>query len=51
MLSAFRWNLRILSYVALVVGVRSSSSTRFRLSVVRRRPEIGIVRAARSQPP
>ena len=44
MLSAFRWNLRILSYVALVVGaflIYNSIS----VSVVRRRPEIGVVRS------
>jgi putative ABC transport system permease protein len=44
MLSAFRWNLRLLSYISLVVGaflIYNSIS----VSVVRRRPDIGIVRA------
>ena len=44
MLSAFRWNLRVLSYVALVVGAFLIYNT-ISVSVVRRRPEIGIVRA------
>ncbi len=44
MLSAFRWNLRILSYVALVVGAFLIFNT-ISVSVVRRRPEIGIARA------
>ncbi len=44
MLSAFRWNLRILSYVALVVGAFLIFNT-ISVSGVRRRPEIGIVRA------
>ena len=44
MLGAFRWNLRVLSYVALVVGAFLIYNT-ISLSVVRRRPEIGIVRA------
>lgn len=44
MLAAFRWNLRILSYVALVVGAFLIYNT-ISVSVVRRRPEIGIVRA------
>jgi putative ABC transport system permease protein len=44
MLGAFRWNLRILSYVALVVGAFLIFNT-ISVSVVRRRPEIGIVRA------
>lgn len=44
MLRAFRWNLRILSYVALVVGAFLIYNT-ISVSVVRRRPEIGIVRA------
>src|SRR5664279_250210 len=44
MLGAFRWNLRILSYVALVVGAFLIFNT-VSVSVVRRRPEIGIVRA------
>jgi putative ABC transport system permease protein len=44
MLTAFRWNLRVLSYVALVVGAFLIYNT-ISVSVVRRRPEIGIVRA------
>lgn len=44
MLGAFRWNLRILSYIALVVGAFLIYNT-ISVSVVRRRPEIGIVRA------
>ena len=43
MLAAFRWNLRLLSYISLVVGaflIYNSIS----VSVVRRRAEIGIVR-------
>lgn len=44
MLGAFRWNLRILSYVALVVGAFLIYNT-ISVSVVRRRPEIGILRA------
>ncbi len=44
MLAAFRWNLRILSYVALVVGSFLIYNT-ISVSVVRRRAEIGIVRA------
>jgi putative ABC transport system permease protein len=44
MLGAFRWNLRILSYVAMVVGSFLIFNT-ISVSVVRRRPEIGIVRA------
>jgi putative ABC transport system permease protein len=44
MLGAFRWNLRILSYLALVVGAFLIFNT-ISVSVVRRRPEIGIVRA------
>ncbi len=44
MLAAFRWNLRVLSYIALLVGaflIYSSLS----VSVVRRRPDIGTMRA------
>ena len=44
MLGAFRWNLRVLSYIALVVGaflIYNSIS----VSVVRRRTEIGVLRA------
>jgi len=44
MLAAFRWNLRLLSYISLVVGaflIYNSIS----VPVVRRRADIGIVRA------
>jgi putative ABC transport system permease protein len=44
MLGAFRWNLRLLSYIALIVGAFLIYNT-ISVSVVRRRPEIGIVRA------
>ena len=44
MLAAFRWNLRILSYIALVVGAFLIYNT-VAVSVTRRRPDIGIVRA------
>src|SRR5205823_8839720 len=44
MLAAFRWNLRLLSYIALVVGAFLIYNT-ISVSVVRRRPDIGIVRA------
>ncbi|GAC1670535.1 MAG: hypothetical protein PVS2B2_01160 [Candidatus Acidiferrum sp.] len=44
MLAAFRWNLRLLSYIALVVGGFLIYNT-ISVSVVRRRPEIGVVRA------
>ena len=44
MLSAFRWNLRVLSYIALVVGAFLIYNT-IAISVVRRRSEIGILRA------
>ena len=44
MLAAFRWNLRLLSYIALVVGAFLIYNT-ISVSVVRRRNEIGIVRA------
>lgn len=44
MLAAFRWNLRLLSYIALVVGGFLIYNT-ISVSVVRRRAEIGIVRA------
>jgi putative ABC transport system permease protein len=44
MLEAFRWNLRLLSYIALVVGAFLIYNT-ISVSVVRRRAEIGIVRA------
>ncbi len=43
MLAAFRWNLRILSYIALVVGGFLIYNT-IAVSVVRRRTDIGIVR-------
>jgi putative ABC transport system permease protein len=44
MLAAFRWNLGLLSYIALVVGAFLIYNT-ISVSVVRRRAEIGIVRA------
>jgi putative ABC transport system permease protein len=44
MLSAFRWNLRLLSYIALIVGAFLIYNT-ISISVVRRRAEIGVVRA------
>jgi putative ABC transport system permease protein len=44
MLNAFRWNLRVLSYIALVVGAFLIYNT-ISISVVRRRSEIGILRA------
>ena len=44
MLAAFRWNLRLLSYIALVVGAFLIYNT-IAISVVRRRAEIGIARA------
>ena len=44
MLGAFRWNLRLLSYIALVVGAFLIYNT-ISVSVVRRRAEIGIVRS------
>jgi putative ABC transport system permease protein len=44
MLSAFRLNLRVLSYIALLVGAFLIYNT-ISVSVVRRRPEIGVVRA------
>jgi len=44
MLAAFRWNLRLLSYIALVVGAFLIYNT-ISVSVVRRRSEIGIARA------
>jgi putative ABC transport system permease protein len=44
MLAAFRWNLRLLSYIALVVGAFLIYNT-ISVSVVRRRPQIGIARA------
>ena len=44
MLSAFRWNLRVLGYISLVVGAFLIYNT-ISVSVVRRRAEIGILRA------
>jgi putative ABC transport system permease protein len=44
MLAAFRWNLQLLSYISLVVGAFLIYNT-ISVSVVRRRAEIGIVRA------
>ncbi len=44
MLAAFRWNLKILSYIALLVGAFLIYNT-ISVSVVRRRAEIGILRA------
>ncbi|MBV9301719.1 MAG: FtsX-like permease family protein [Acidobacteriaceae bacterium] len=44
MLTAFRSNLRVLSYIALLVGAFLIYST-IEVSVVRRRADIGIVRA------
>lgn len=44
MLGAFRWNLRILSGIALVVGAFLIYNT-ISVSVVRRRAEIGVLRA------
>jgi putative ABC transport system permease protein len=44
MLAGFRWNLRLLSYIALVVGAFLIYNT-ISVSVVRRRAEIGVVRA------
>ena len=44
MLAAFRWNLHVLSYIALLVGAFLIYNT-ISISVVRRRGEIGIVRA------
>lgn len=44
MLGAFRWNLRVLSGIALVVGAFLIYNT-ISVSVVRRRGEIGVLRA------
>ncbi|MFL6350268.1 MAG: FtsX-like permease family protein [Bryobacteraceae bacterium] len=44
MLAAFRWNLQVLSYIALLVGAFLIYNT-ISISVVRRRGEIGILRA------
>jgi putative ABC transport system permease protein len=42
MLRAFRWNLRVLSYISLVVGAFLIYNT-ISISVVRRRAEIGVL--------
>lgn len=44
MLRAFKWNLRILSYISLLVGAFLIYNT-IAVSVVRRRTEIGVLRA------
>ena len=44
MLRAFRWNLRVLGYISLVVGAFLIYNT-ISISVVRRRSEIGVLRA------
>jgi putative ABC transport system permease protein len=44
MVRAFRWNLRVLSYISLVVGAFLIYNT-ISISVVRRRGEIGVLRA------
>jgi len=44
MLAAFRWNLKLLSYIALIVGAFLIYNN-ISVSVVRRRAEIGIVRS------
>jgi putative ABC transport system permease protein len=44
MVRAFRWNLRVLSYISLVVGAFLIYNT-ISVSVVRRRGEIGVLRA------
>ncbi|MGC2659065.1 MAG: FtsX-like permease family protein, partial [Bryobacteraceae bacterium] len=44
MLAAFRWNLHVLSYIALVVAAFLIYNT-IAISVVRRRNEIGVLRA------
>ena len=44
MLRAFRWNLKVLSYISLVVGAFLIYNT-ISVSVVRRRAEIGALRA------
>ena len=49
MLSAFRWNLKLLSYIALIVGAFLIYNT-ISVSVVRRRAEIGIARALGASP-
>jgi putative ABC transport system permease protein len=44
MLEAFRWNLGVLSYIALIVGAFLIYNN-LSVSVVRRRAEIGVIRA------
>lgn len=44
MLGAFRWNLRVLSYIALIVGAFLIYNA-ISVSVVQRRTEIGVLRA------
>ena len=44
MMRAFRWNLRVLSYISLLVGAFLIYNT-ISVSVVRRRAEIGVLRA------
>ncbi len=44
MLRAFRWNLRVLSYISLIVGAFLIYNT-ISVSVLRRRGEIGVLRA------
>ncbi len=44
MLAAFRWNLRVLSYIALLVGAFLIYNA-LSISVVRRRADIGMMRA------
>jgi len=44
MLGAFRWNLRVLSWLSLIVGAFLIYNT-IAVSVVRRRTEIGVLRA------
>ncbi len=44
MLGAFRWNLRVLSWISLIVGAFLIYNT-IAVSVVRRRVEIGVLRA------
>jgi len=50
MLAAFRWNLKLLSYIALVVGAFFIYNT-ISVSVVRRQAEIGIVRSLGASQP
>ncbi len=49
MLRAFRWNLRVLSYISLVVGAFLIYNT-ISISVVRRRAEIGVSARSRRRP-